>query len=82
MYVAKVAVWGFSPYAYLCRLLAYRSWPRDSMPGLGPLLSEDEIILEGKYLKVEEQEKEKEDKERDNKSWQYQAKSYGGMASI
>ena len=43
MYVAKVA--GFSPYTYLCRLAARCSRPRDGMPGLGPSLNEEEIIL-------------------------------------
>ena len=45
MYVAKVAAYGFSPYTYLYWLAAYRSWPRDSMPGLGPSRNEGEIIL-------------------------------------
>ena len=41
MYVAKVA--GFSPYTHVCRLAAR---PYDGMPGLGPSLNEEEVILD------------------------------------
>ena len=46
MYIAKVAVKGFSSYTYLYRLATYLFWPRDNMPGLSPSANEEEIILD------------------------------------
>ena len=46
MYVAKVAVKGFSPYIYLCKLAAYCFWPCKNMPGLSPSPNEEGIILD------------------------------------
>ena len=45
MYVAKVAVQCFSSYTYLCSLATRCSRPCDGMPGLGPSLNDEEIIL-------------------------------------
>lgn len=44
LYIAKVAVWGFSPY--ICRSLAARC-PQfcDGMPSLDPSINKEEVIL-------------------------------------
>ena len=42
MYAAKVVVWGFSPYTAAARCSQFC----DGMPGLGPSLNKEEVILD------------------------------------
>ena len=46
MYIVQVAVWEFSPYTHICRLIVYCFWLYNSMLGLNLLLNKEELILD------------------------------------